>query len=54
MIARCAEWQGRERASVATDATYGNGHFLQWLTERGSHNMALNKNLENYAYYAAF
>jgi hypothetical protein len=35
MIARFAEWQGRERAFVATDATYGNGQFLQWLMERG-------------------
>jgi transposase len=35
MIARFAEWQGREPASVAADATYGNGEFLQWLTERG-------------------
>ena len=35
MIARFAEWQGREPASVAADATYGNGEFLQWLRERG-------------------
>ena len=35
MIARFAEWQGREPASVAADATYGNGEFLQWLMERG-------------------
>src|SRR5450631_1938761 len=34
MIARFAEWQGREPASVAADATYGNGEFLQWLMER--------------------
>src|SRR5258708_29368471 len=34
LIARCAEWQGREPASVAADATYGNGEFLQWLMER--------------------
>jgi len=27
--------QGREPASVAADATYGNGEFLQWLRERG-------------------
>jgi hypothetical protein len=25
MIARFAEWQGRKHASVAADATYGNG-----------------------------
>ena len=35
MIARFAEWQGREPASVAVDATYGNDEFLQWLMERG-------------------
>ena len=35
MIARFAEWQGRKPASVAADATYGNGEFLQWLMERG-------------------
>jgi transposase len=35
MIARFAEWQGREPASVAADATYGNGEFLQWLMGRG-------------------
>jgi transposase len=35
MITRFAEWQGREPASVAADATYGNGEFLQWLMERG-------------------
>jgi hypothetical protein len=34
MIARFAKWQGREPASVAADATYGNGEFLQWLMER--------------------
>ena len=34
MIARFAEWQGRKPASVAADATYGNGEFLQWLMER--------------------
>jgi transposase len=35
MIARFAEWQGRDPASVAADASYGNGEFLQWLMERG-------------------
>jgi transposase len=34
MIARFAQWQGREPASVAADTTYGNGEFLQWLLER--------------------
>jgi transposase len=34
MIARFAEWQGRNPVSVAADATYGNGEFLQWLMER--------------------
>jgi transposase len=34
MIARFAQWQGREPASVAADATYGNGEFLQWLLDR--------------------
>ena len=34
MIARFARWQGREPRSVAADATYGNGEFLQWLLER--------------------
>jgi transposase len=35
MIARLAQWQGREPTSVAADATYGNGEFLQWLLDRG-------------------
>jgi transposase len=34
MIARFARWRGREPRSVAADATYGNGEFLQWLLER--------------------
>ena len=34
MITRFAEWQGREPATVAADATYGNGEFLQWLMDR--------------------
>src|SRR6202140_4674097 len=33
MIARFAEWQGREPESVAADTTYGNGEFLQWLAD---------------------
>jgi len=39
MIARFAEWQGREPASVAADATYGNGEFLQWLNGAGDHSV---------------
>src|SRR5216110_216366 len=35
MIARFTQWQGREPASVAADATYRNGEFLQWLLDRG-------------------
>ncbi len=35
MIARFTQWQGREPASVAADATYGHGEFLQWLLDRG-------------------
>jgi len=35
MISRFAQWQGQEPASVAADATYGNGEFLQWLLDRG-------------------
>jgi transposase InsO family protein len=35
MITRFVQWQGREPAPVAADATYGNGEFLQWLLDRG-------------------
>src|SRR6266699_603935 len=35
MIACFAQWQGREPTSIAADATYGNGEFLQWVMERG-------------------
>ncbi|MGB0077729.1 MAG: IS1182 family transposase [Candidatus Sulfotelmatobacter sp.] len=34
MLTRFAQWQGREPESVAADTTYGNGEFLQWLTDR--------------------
>jgi transposase len=34
MLTRFAQWQGRGPESVAADTTYGNGEFLQWLTER--------------------
>jgi transposase len=33
MIARFAQWQGRDPESVVADPTYGNGEFLQWLME---------------------
>jgi transposase len=35
MLTRFAQWQGGEPASIAADATYGNGEFLQWLLDRG-------------------
>jgi len=35
MIARFCQWQGQKPASLAADATYGNGEFLQWLLDRG-------------------
>ena len=34
MITRFAQWQGRKPLSVAADASYGNGEFLQWLMDR--------------------
>src|SRR6201984_767458 len=34
MLTRFAQGQGREPASIVADATYGNGEFLQWLTDR--------------------
>jgi hypothetical protein len=34
MIARFAQWQGRKPESIAADASYGNGEFLQWLMDR--------------------
>src|SRR3954468_6287466 len=34
MLTRFTQWQGREPESVAADTTYGNGEFLQWLTDR--------------------
>jgi DDE family transposase len=34
MLARFAQWQGREPESVAADTTYANGEFLQWLPDR--------------------
>ena len=35
MLTRFMQRQGREPASVAADATYGNGEFLRWLLDRG-------------------
>src|SRR6478609_1966346 len=35
MLTRFTAWQGGEPSSVAADATYGNGEFLQWLLDRG-------------------
>jgi len=35
MITRFVQRQGRKPASIAADATYGNGEFLQWLLDRG-------------------
>ena len=34
MLTRFTQWRGREPESVAADTTYGNGEFLQWLTDR--------------------
>jgi len=34
MLTHFSQWQGREPESVAADTTYGNGEFLQWLTDR--------------------
>jgi len=35
MITRFSQRRGCSPASVAADATYGNGEFLQWLLDRG-------------------
>src|SRR5215471_620275 len=35
MLTRFAEWQGQGPVSIAADATYGNGEFLQGLADRG-------------------
>ena len=54
MITRFVRWQGREPASLAADATYGNGEFLQWLLDRGitpymrTRDSALRKNNPGY------
>ena len=35
MLTRFTQWQRREPAPIAADATNGNGEFLQWLLDRG-------------------
>src|SRR5262252_3354669 len=34
MLSRFADWQCRKPESVVADTTYGNGDFLQWLSDR--------------------
>jgi transposase len=54
MLTRFTEWQGRGAESVAADTTYGNGEFLQWLTDRSitpymrTRDSALRKNNPGY------
>jgi DDE family transposase len=54
MLTRFAQWQGGEPSSIAADATYGNGEFLQWLLGRGitpymrTRDSALRKNNPGY------
>jgi len=54
MLARFAQWQGREPESVAADTTYGNREFLQWLADRNvtaymrTRDSALSKNNPGY------
>jgi transposase len=54
MLRRFAQWQGGEPSSIAADATYGNGEFLQWLMDRGitpymrTRDSALRKNNPGY------
>ena len=54
MITRFVQRQGGEPASIAADATYGNGEFLQWLLDRGitpymrTRDSALRKNNPGY------
>jgi hypothetical protein len=54
MLTRFAQWQGGEPSSIAADATYGNGEFLQWLMDRGitpymrTRDSALRKNNPGY------
>lgn len=39
MLTRFAQWQGREPASVAADATYGNGEFFAIVAESRHHSL---------------
>src|SRR3954463_10102329 len=54
MLLRFARWLGRAPSSIAADATYGNGDFLQWLLDRGitpymrTRDSALRKNNPGY------
>jgi transposase len=54
MLPRFAQRQGREPDSIAADATYGNGEFVQWLLDRGitpymrTRDSALRKNNPGY------
>jgi transposase len=54
MLRRLVQRSGREPASIAADATYGNGEFLQWLLDRGitpymrTRDSALRKNNPGY------
>jgi len=54
MLTRFVQRQGQEPASLAADATYGNGEFLQWLLDRGitpymrTRDSALRKNNPGY------
>ena len=54
MLTRFTEWQRRMPESVAADTTYGNGEFLQWLTDRNitpymrTRDSALRKNNPGY------
>jgi transposase len=54
MLRRWVQRSGREPASIAADATYGNGEFLQWLLDRGitpymrTRDSALRKNNPGY------
>jgi hypothetical protein len=54
MLVRFAQWLGRAPSSIAADATYGNGDFLQWLLDRGitpymrTRDSALRKNNPGY------
>jgi len=54
MIAGFVQRHGQEPASIAADATYGNGEFLQWLLDRGitpymrTRDSALRKNNPGY------